>query len=131
MSKEIQQPDEIIQREIFIVQMYEIVKSGRISDLDTDWRMTEKILPPSLDCHHKKDSAEISGNYRKIHLSDILSAAVDILDYYHGKQAPERKYSGCEFSADVHKAINEGRRASPCLGCGYDTYSAKKKVIQI
>lgn len=64
---------------IFLQHMYEAVKIGRIRDFDTDWRMLEKVLPSNLECLHSKDPAEISGTYRKVHLSDILSAACEFI----------------------------------------------------
>lgn len=68
--------------ELFIEQMYETLKAGRIRDFDTNWRMTEKVMPPDLECIHKKDAAEISAAYRKIHLSDILAAARELIGCY-------------------------------------------------
>jgi hypothetical protein len=76
--------------EIFIEQMHATLKSGKIRDFDTNWRITEKVMPPSLECVHAKDEAEISGAYRKIHLSDILSAARELITL-HWKRQPERE----------------------------------------
>lgn len=73
--------ERIQELEIFIEQMYETLRAKKIRDFDTNWRMTEKILP-QLECIHTKDAAEISGSYRKIHLSDILSAARELITLY-------------------------------------------------
>lgn len=79
--------------ETFIVQMYGAMKSGAIRDYDTNWRMTEEIMPLNLECFHKKDSAEISAHYRKIHLSDILSSAIELLDLYQKRQRHHERES--------------------------------------
>jgi hypothetical protein len=55
-----QQPVEsprIQELEIFIEQMYETLKAGKIRDFDTNWRMIEKVMPPNLECMHGKDGA--------------------------------------------------------------------------
>jgi hypothetical protein len=46
-------------------------------------------MPLDLECLHEKDSAEISGAYRKIHLSDILSAASELINLYHRRSTPQ------------------------------------------
>lgn len=75
--------DEITDKEIFIEKMYVVLKAGKIRDFDTNWRMTNQIMPPNLECIHTKDAAEISGSYRKIHLSDVIATARDIVNHYH------------------------------------------------
>lgn len=70
-------------KEIFIEEVYIALNAGKIIDVDTNWRMLERVMPINLQCNHEKDTAEISGNYRKIHLSDVLEAARNLIDHYH------------------------------------------------
>ena len=71
--------------ELFIEQVYEALRSRKIRDLDTEWRMTERMMPPNLECIHSKDPQEISGAYRKIHISDILIASRELINLYKSK----------------------------------------------
>lgn len=79
--------EEVVEREVFIEQVYEALRSGRIRDLDTNWRMANKVLPRDFLPWRKQDEAEITASYRKIHLSDVLQAARDIISHYHRRAA--------------------------------------------
>lgn len=74
---------EVVEREVFIEQVFEALRSGKIQDIDTNWRMANKVLPRDFSPWRKQDQVEISACYRKVHLSDVLQAARDIINHYH------------------------------------------------
>lgn len=74
---------EVVEREVFVEQVFEALRSGKIRDIDTNWRMANKVLPRDFSPWRKQDQVEISACYRKVHLSDVLQAARDIINHYH------------------------------------------------
>lgn len=70
-----EQREAMVEAAVLIEQVQIALDSRKIHDFDTGWRMAEKILPHSFGFTRKKDSAELTCHYRKIHFSDVLDAA--------------------------------------------------------